>query len=123
LGNEFKLRYILCGARQAYRMAPELKTSGIPLLVSVKWPAAPATKEDRDEQPLRVIRDRQLAPTSPAALVKSGATFALVSGAGKTGDFIAGIRKAIENGLSADDALRATTLSPARIFGIDRQLG
>jgi imidazolonepropionase-like amidohydrolase len=123
IGNEFKLRYLLSGARQAYRMADELKASGIPVLVSVKWPVAPTSKEDREEQPLRVIRDRQLAPTSPAALVKSGATFALVSGAGKSGDFLPGIRKAIENGLSADDALRATTLSPARIFGIDRQLG
>jgi imidazolonepropionase-like amidohydrolase len=123
LGNEFKLRYVLSGARQAYRMADELKSSGIPVLVSVKWPAPPASKEDRAEQPLRVIRDRQLAPTSPAALQKSGANFALVSGAGKTGDFIPGIRKAIENGLSADDALRATTLSPARILGVDRQLG
>src|ERR1041385_3646678 len=121
IANEFKLRYILEGARQAYRMPDELKA--IPVLVSVKWPTAPTSKEDRDEQPLRVIRDRQLAPTSPAALAKSGATFALVSGAGKTGDFIPGIRKAIDNGLSADDALRATTLSPARIFGIDRQLG
>jgi len=123
IGSEFKLRYILQGGRQAYRMPDELKTSGVPVLVSVKWPAAPASKEDREEQPLRVIRDRQLAPTSPAALAKSGATFALVSGAGKSGDFIPGIRKAIDNGLSADDALRATTLSPARIFGIDRQLG
>jgi hypothetical protein len=49
--------------------------------------------------------------------------FALVSGAGKTADFMPGIRKAIENGLSADDALRATTINPAKIIGIDRQLG
>jgi hypothetical protein len=123
IANEFKLRYMLSGARQAYRMSDELKTSGVPVLVSVKWPVAPAAKDDREEQPLRVIRDRQLAPTSPAALAKSGATFALVSGAAKTADFIPGIRKAIENGLSADDALRATTLTPARILGIDRQLG
>jgi hypothetical protein len=89
----------------------------------VIWPVAPADKEDREDQPLRVIRERQLAPTSPAALAKSGATFALVSGAGKAGDFLPGIRKAVENGLSADDALRATTLAPARIFGVERQLG
>ena len=49
--------------------------------------------------------------------------YALVSGPGKTGDFLPGIRKAIDNGLSADDALRAVTLSPARILGVDRQLG
>jgi imidazolonepropionase-like amidohydrolase len=121
LAREFNLRYILSGVRQGYAMSNDLKD--VPLLVSVKWPTAPADKEDREDQPLRIIRDRQLAPTTPAALAKSGATFALVSGAGKAGDFLPGIRKAIENGLSADDALRATTLTPARIFGIDRQLG
>src|SRR5436190_4256987 len=94
IGNEFKLRYILSGARQAYRMGDELKASGIPVLVSVKWPVAPTSKEDREEQPLRAIRDRQLSPTSPAVLAKSGVLFALVSGAAKSGDYMAGIRKA-----------------------------
>ena len=95
----------------------------MPVLVAVKWPVAPSDKDDRDEQPLRVIRERQLQPTTPGVLAKSGATFALVSGPGRAGDFLPGIRKAIESGLSADDALRATTLTPARIFGVDRQLG
>ena len=121
LAREFNLRVILSGARQAYELASELKD--VPVLVSVKWPVAPTDEIDREDQPLRVIRERQLAPTSPAALAKNGVTFALVSGAAKSGDFLPGIRKAVENGLSADDALRATTLAPARIFGVDRQLG
>ncbi|HEX8254965.1 MAG TPA: amidohydrolase family protein, partial [Thermoanaerobaculia bacterium] len=121
LAREFNLRIILSGARQAYELAPAL--DDVPVLVSVKWPVAPADKEDREDQPLRVIRERQLAPTTPAALAKNGAMFALVSGAGRSADFVPGIRKAIENGLSADDALRAATLTPARIFGVDRQLG
>jgi hypothetical protein len=123
IANEFGVRYILSGGRQGYRFANELKGWNVPVLVSVKWPVAPASKEDREEQPLRLIRDRQLQPTTPSAFVKSGVTFALVSGAGKTGDFIPGIRKAIDKGLSADDALKATTIWPARIYGIDRQLG
>ncbi len=121
LASEWNVRYVLSGARQGYAMPAALKN--VPVLVSVKWPAAPADKADREDQPLRVIRDRQLAPTTPAALAKNDVAFALVSGAGKTGDFLPGIRKAIENGLSAEDALRATTLTPARIFGVDRQLG
>lgn len=121
LARELNVRYVLSGARQGYAMANELKD--VPVLVSVKWPVAPADKDDREDQPLRVIRERQLAPATPSALAKSSVTFALVSGAGKTGDFLPGIRKAVENGLSADDALRAVTLSPARIFGVDRQLG
>jgi imidazolonepropionase-like amidohydrolase len=123
IAKEFNVKMIIAGARQGYKMADELKKLGAPILVSMKWPAAPASKEDREEQPLRVIRDRQLAPTTPALLAKSGVLFALVSGAGKTSDYFPGIRKAIENGLSADDALKATTINPARIIGIDRQLG
>ena len=123
IAKEFNVRLIVAGARQGYKMVDELKSIGVPVLVSTKWPVAPAEKEDREEQPLRVIRDRQLAPTTPAVLAKSGVLFALVSGAGKTGDFLPGIRKAIENGLSADDALRATTINAAKIAGIDRQLG
>jgi len=123
IAKEFNVRLIISGARQGYRMADELKALGAPLLVSTKWPVAPTSKEDREGQPLRVIRDRQLAPTTPAVLAKNGVLFALVSGAGKSGDYLPGIRKAIENGLSADDALKATTINPAKIIGIDRQLG
>ncbi|MGH9421321.1 MAG: amidohydrolase family protein [Thermoanaerobaculia bacterium] len=123
IAREFNVKMIIAGARQGYRMPDDLKKLGAPLLVSTKWPAAPASKEDREEQPLRVIRDRQLAPTTPAVLAKDGVLFALVSGAGKTSDYFPGIRKAIENGLSADDALKATTINPARVIGIDRQLG
>ncbi|HSY50234.1 MAG TPA: amidohydrolase family protein [Thermoanaerobaculia bacterium] len=123
IAKEFNVRMIIAGGRQGYRMADELKAIGAPVLVSTKWPEPPTSKEDREEQPLRVIRDRQLAPTTPAVLAKNGVLFALVSGAGKSGDYLPGIRKAIENGLSADDALKATTLNPARIIGIDRQLG
>lgn len=121
LARELNVQYVLSGARQGYAMPVELKN--VPVLVSVKWPTAPTDKDDREEQPLRVIRDRQLAPTTPSVLAKNDVEFALVSGAGKAGDFLPGIRKAIENGLSAEDALRATTLAPARIFGVDRQLG
>ena len=121
IASEFNLESIISGGRQAYAITSQLKN--VPVLVSVKWPTAPTDQQDREDQPLRVIRDRSLAPTTPAALAKAGVPFALVSGAGKTGDFLPGIRKAIANGLSADDALRATTIAPARIFGIDRQLG
>ena len=123
IAKEFNLRYVISGARQGYRFADELKANSIPVLVSVKWPAPPTNKDEREEQPLRLIRDRQLAPATPAALAKNGVAFALVSGGGKTTDFIPGIRKAIDNGLTDDQALRAVTIDPARILGVDRQLG
>ena len=123
IAGEFGIRYVISGGRQAYRMGDELKRAGAPVFVSVHWSVAPTDKEDREEQPLRLIRDRQLAPTSPSVLAKNGVLFALVSGPAKTSEYLGGIRKAIDSGLSNDDALRATTINPARILGIDRQLG
>jgi imidazolonepropionase-like amidohydrolase len=124
LARELNLRPIISGGRQAYRMADDLKSAATPVLLSVNFPAPPTRREDREEQPLRIIRDRQMAPTSAATLARMQVPFALVSGNAKNpGDFLKGIRKAIANGLSADDALRAVTLTPARIFGVDRQLG
>ena len=119
IAREFNLRYVISGARQAYAMPDELRD--VPVLVSVRWPSAPASDEDREEQPLRIVRDRQLAPGTPAALAKAGVAFALV--AGSDDDFLPGIRTAIENGLTEDAALRAVTLTPATIFGVERQLG
>lgn len=119
IAREFNLRYVISGGRQGYRMVEELRD--VPVLVSVNWSGSPTFLEDREEQPLRVIRDRQLAPTTPSVLARHGVPFALVSG--KSSDFVSGIRKAMTNGLSAEDALRATTLTPARIFGVERQLG
>jgi hypothetical protein len=121
IAREFNVRYILAGAHGAHEIADDLRD--VPLLVSVDWPKAPGDEQERRDQPLRVIRQRQLAPTTPAVLAARGNSFALVSGGGKAGDFLPGIRKAIANGLSAEDALRATTLWPARIFGAERQLG
>ncbi len=119
IAREFNLRYIISGGRQGYKMVDELKD--VPVLVSVNWAASPSFREDRDEQPLRVVRERQLAPTTPSVLARNGVPFALVSG--RSADFLRGIRKAVTNGLSVEEALRATTLTPARIFGVDRQLG
>ena len=121
IAREFNLRPIIAGARQGYQMPQELRD--VPVLVSVDWPKAPSDRDDREEQPLRMIRDRVQGPTTPSVLAKNGIPFALVSGGAGATDFIAGIRKAIQNGLSAEEALRAVTLTPARIFGVDRQLG
>ncbi len=49
-------------------------------------------------------------------LAKAGVRFALTSGGGKA-DIVEGTRKAIEYGLSAEDALRALTATPAALYG------
>lgn len=122
IAREFNLRWIVSGARQSYRIGDYLRQTGVPVLLSVDFPKPPTAR--REDQPLRDIRDRVLSPTGPAELEKRNVRYALVSGpATSPADFIRGIRKTIEKGLDEEAALRAVTLSPAQIFGVDRQIG
>jgi hypothetical protein len=123
LADSSGARPVLYGVQEGYRIVGELARRKIAVLVDADWPAPKADGDPEVIPSLATLRFQDRAPTTPAALAKAGVQFALVSGAGKTGDYLSGIRKAVENGLSADDALRAVTLSPARILGIDRQLG
>ncbi len=119
---------ILYGAREAYR--PEaiaiLKKANVPVLLSLKWPTPPARTPDGDDsnETLRTLIERDQAPSAPAALQKAGVKFALYSdGTDAPRDFQRAVKKAIDAGLSRDEALRALTLSPAEIYGISDRVG
>jgi imidazolonepropionase-like amidohydrolase len=123
LADEFKLRLAVAGAPKAARVAALVKSRRLPLLVSVNFdPPRPApfggfgaVDDDRER---RLIDE---AERNPAELHKAGVSFALVSG--HAPDFVAGVRKAIERGLPAAEALRAVTLAPAEALGIADRLG
>src|SRR5208283_3097784 len=82
-----------------------------------------ADSEDSNET-LRTLIERDKAPNAPAVLQKAGVKFALYSdGAESPRDFQRAVKKAIDAGLSREDALRALTLSPAEIYGIADRVG
>ena len=119
LSKELDVRSVIAGARGGFDAADDLK--GTDVFVSVDFPKPPAT--EREDEPLRLIRWRVESVTTPRELAKRSVRFALVSNGAPAGDFVAGVRKAIDNGLTAEQALRAVTLAPAQILGVDRQLG
>lgn len=124
LGEEFHLKYVIDGGIDAWEIAPLLKSKNVPVLVSVNFPKAPADADPDADVALRVLKERSAAPKNAGALAKAGVKFALTSGGMQnTADFMPNIRKAIENGLSEEAALRAMTLSPAEILGVADQLG
>jgi imidazolonepropionase-like amidohydrolase len=126
-GAELKQRMILYGARDAYlpEAADLLKKANATVLLSLKWPTAPARSPDaEDTDTLRVLEQRDKASTAPAVLQKAGIKFALYSdGLDAPRDFQRAVKKAIDNGLSREDALRALTLSPAEIYGVADRVG
>jgi imidazolonepropionase-like amidohydrolase len=124
LAEEWKLNAILYGAQMGYEVAPEIAAKKMPVLVDLKWPEADKDADPEATPSLRTLRFRDRAPSSPAALGKSGVKFAFYSG-GITApkDILPAVKKSIDAGLSPEAALRALTLSPAEIFGVAETLG
>ena len=123
IADEFKLKTIIQGAMDGYRVADVLSARKIPVILSLDFPKRQADLPDDVDEPLRILRDRAAAPKGAAKLSAAGVKLAFSSGKLKPDDFIANIRKAVENGLPKDAALRALTIDAAEILGVTRQVG
>ncbi|HEY3119516.1 MAG TPA: amidohydrolase family protein [Vicinamibacteria bacterium] len=121
LADEFKIKVAVAGASQASRLAGLIKQRSLPLLVSVNFdpPRAAAFFGAEDEE--RERKDIEEAQKNPAELHKAGVRFALVSG--YAASFLDGIRKAVEQGLPREAALKAVTLDAAEAVGIADRTG
>jgi Amidohydrolase family len=123
---ELKQPAIYYGLREGFedRSVKYLKDANATVLVSLKWPEKARDQDPEAEDPYRQMVLREKAPTTPAVLKKAGIKFALYSdGIDAPRDLQRAIKKAIDNGLSREDALRALTLSPAEIYGVQDRLG
>ncbi len=126
LTEELELNPIIAGGMEAAAVADLIAERDIPVLVSVNY-------ERRKQKPSfgrgpgdveYSAEEVDLFNRNAAMLAGAGVRFALQSGfATEPADFIENVRTTIDNGLSTEDALRATTLSAAEILGIDDALG
>ena len=116
---------MIAGGNEAWKVAPRLKADNVPVLLSVNFPrrtTAPAAEDDLN--PVRVLRDRVEAPRAPARLAQAGVRFAFQSGAAAAlPEFIPNVRRAVDNGLTQEQALRALTLGSAEILGVADRVG
>lgn len=122
--ERWQVKGALYGGQMAYEVAPEIAAKKVPVLVDLKWPEGEKDADPEYKPSLRMLRFRDRAPTSPAALAKAGIKFAFYSGGITTPkDILKAAKKSIDAGLAPDAALRAFTLSPAEIFGVADRLG
>jgi imidazolonepropionase-like amidohydrolase len=122
--KEMKMNAVLYGGHEAWRDTDLLKKTNTPVLVSLKYPVKAADSDPALDEPLRTLEMREKAPTAAGALAKAGVKFAFYSdGVSTPRDLMRAVKKAIDAGLSPTDAIRALTLSPAEIFGVDNRLG
>jgi imidazolonepropionase-like amidohydrolase len=150
--EEFKLRPILYGARNAWKATERIKEQKVPVILSLDFSDNPMSIGGRRGGPgmrqgrgrgagadpdtentlprrVQVDRERQMKEEqqNAAVLHREGIRFAF-STAGQTGDkpwekFRDNLGKAIKAGLSPEAALRALTLDAAHILGVEKQMG
>jgi hypothetical protein len=123
---ELKRPAVFYGLREGFedRSVKYLKDANATALVSLKWPDKARDQDPAAEDPYRQMVIREKAPSTPSVLQKAGVKFALYSdGLDAPRDLQRAIKKAIDAGLSREDALRALTLSPAEIYGVSDRMG
>ncbi len=124
---ELRQPTILYGMHEAYRpeAAELLKKAGLPVLVSLHWPTPPAGPDVHlDEESMRQLETYDQAPAAAAALQKAGVKFAFYSdGVDAPRDLQRAVKRALDAGLTREQALRALTLTPAEIYGVADRLG
>lgn len=124
LAAEIRRTPVIYGGHEAWRSAELLRESGVPVIVSLKWPERDREADPDIEESLRILEMREKAPSTPAALAKAGVRFAFSSG-GLTSrrDFVRAVRRALNAGLSEEHAVQALTLHAAEIYGLSDRLG
>lgn len=125
LAAEFKLRLIIAGGRESDRVVDRLAKQNVPVLLSLNLPRrTTAALPEADPEPMRVLRERVEAQQTAGKLAKAGVRFAFESGSlTNISDLMVNAQRVIENGLPSADAVRAFTIWPAQILGVESQLG
>jgi imidazolonepropionase-like amidohydrolase len=90
----------------------------------LKWPAKESDTDPDEVETLRTLEVRDHAPSSPAEFQKANLKFAFYTdGVDQPRDLQRAVKKAIDAGLSRENAVRALTLSVAEMYGMADRLG
>jgi imidazolonepropionase-like amidohydrolase len=126
LAADLKQPFILYGGRETFRpeAAALLKKTGTAMLLSMRWPEKARDADPEETDSMRTLETRDKAAQAPAALTKAGVKWAFYSdGLDAALDLQRAIKKALDNGLTREDALKALTMWPAEIYGVQNRLG
>jgi imidazolonepropionase-like amidohydrolase len=124
LTQEFKLKGIISGANEAWRVADWIKKAKLPLLVSLNFRPPLNSKFVSQGEELKKDAEEKIYPANAASLHKEGIEFALATlGVSRAADILKNIQTAIKAGLPAEEVLKAMTVRPAKYLGIEEMVG
>lgn len=113
LARDEKIKLILTGAAEAWRVAPEIAAAGVPVILN------PVLDRPTSFETLGATME------NAARLEAAGVTVAIEgnSGAHRAHEMRYNAGVAVANGMTKGGALAAVTLNPAKIFGVANRVG
>jgi hypothetical protein len=123
--RELKLRALLVGNGEEYKRLDGVRQTGLPHILPLAFPKTPKVEGTGDAATdLEELRHWDAAPDNPRLLLGTGLTVAFSSH--RLDDpkkLYENLARAIKRGLTADQALAALTVTPARLLGLADRLG
>jgi imidazolonepropionase-like amidohydrolase len=126
VGDEFGVQYIIKAGGNEYQRIGEVKATNASFIVPLNFPQAMDIEDPADARfvSLSDMKHWEMAPINPAAFEKANINFALTTnGLKETNTFLANLRKAIQQGLSEQKALKSLTETPATLLGMYDKVG
>jgi imidazolonepropionase-like amidohydrolase len=126
IAKEAGISATVVGGGDEYKRAKDIAAAGVPLVVPVNFPDAPALTDAANalEVSTEELRQWRDAPANAAVLAKRGIPFALTAnGLKDPRKFRTNVGAAIERGLDRNAALAAMTTTPAKLLGLADRLG
>jgi len=123
---ELKLDFAIVSSGQEWRRPDLIKPTGATFIVPVNFPTLPKLpgEDDWEQISLDQLRAWDWAAENPALLRQQGREIALTTyGLTDRKSFRRNLRLALDRGLSEEDALAALTTVPAKLCGVEKQLG
>ena len=126
VGNEFGVKYIIKCSGNEYQRIDEIAKLNTAFIVPINFPQALDVEDPNDARlvSLSDMKHWELAPTNPGIFEKAKLNFSLTSSDIKDSkQFYTNLRKAIDLGLSENQALDALTKIPATQLNIYNEVG
>ena len=126
VARELKLNFAIVSCGQEWRRPDLAKETGATFIVPVNFPNLPKlpSEDDWEQVTLDNLRAWDWAAENPALLRQQKLDIALTTySLADKKVFRKNVKAAVERGLSEEDALAALTTIPAKLCGVDKQLG
>jgi imidazolonepropionase-like amidohydrolase len=126
IGEEFGINYLIKAAGNEYQRIDDIKSIKTKFILPLSFPEALDLSDPYDAMnvSLTTLKEWELAPKNPMYFEKAGIDFAFTTdGLKDKSSLIKQIQKAIKNGLTEQQALKALTQTPAEYMQVSDLIG